>query len=165
MTLVRRANRANIDEIVRLKGELISESWPFEMDLDADWRARCAAVARELMDSGKTVFFVIDADAPSDGPAEGHAPKLAACASVSIEQHLPSPGGTGRSAYIGDMCTEPAYRGRGYGTALLDAVMAWAKEQGAGWASLFSTEQGRSIYVKAGFDPKGPFEHMSVDLH
>ena len=137
----------------------MEDGWPWEMTLDAQWYEQCAQVAAELVADAKHAFFVIDADG-SSGPGG----ELASGVSVAIEQHLPGPDGTGRAAYIGDMATHAAYRGRGYGSALLQHAMDWAREQGAGWASLFSTESGRHIYLKAGFDPKGPFEHMSIAL-
>lgn len=135
------------------------DGWPWDISLDDGWRVQCAQVAAQLLDSPQYACFVIDADS-----SRLAAPRLASCVSVSVEQHLPGPDGTGRSAYLGDMCTDPDYRGRGYGSTLLETAMKWAREQGAGWASLFATESGRSVYLKAGFSPNGPFEHLSVEL-
>lgn len=156
---VRRAEAADIPEIVRLKALLMEDGWPFDITLDEEWRERCTRVAADLIGQPHYACFVIDQDG-----AAGPGSALASCVSVSVEQHLPGPEGSGRSAYIGDMCTEPSYRGRGYGTRLLDEAMEWARGAGAGWASLFSTESGRAVYVKAGFAPEGPFEHLSIGL-
>lgn len=62
------------------------------------------------------------------------------------------------------MCTEAEFRGRGCGTALLDAALQWCREQEAGWVSLFSTESGDALYRKAGFSDEGPFQHLSMAL-
>lgn len=159
MTIIRRAVAADVPEIVRLKAVLIEDGWPWDISLDDTWRQQCTAVAQDLIAQPNHAFFVIDADASA-----GRGSELASCVSVAIEQHLPGPDGNGKSAYIGDMATDARFRGRGYGTALMNRAKEWAIEQGAGWASLFSTESGRSVYLKAGFSPEEPFEHMSAGL-
>ena len=133
----------------------MEDGWPFDVHLDDEWRRRCADVAAQLLSDSRHAFFVIDTD-------EGDA--LASCVSVSVEQHLPGPDGTGKSSYIGDMCTDERYRGRGYGAQLMQAALDWARAQGVGWVSLFSTDSGRPMYIKAGFSPNGPFEHLSMGL-
>jgi ribosomal protein S18 acetylase RimI-like enzyme len=49
------------------------------------------------------------------------------------------------------MATAPAARGRGAGTAVLDALVAYAREQGASsvWASVRTP--ARTLYERAGF--------------
>lgn len=137
----------------------MEDGWPFRVRLDDEWAQRCSEVAATLLEQDDQAFFVIDAD---DAATSN---KLAACISVAVQQHLPGPTGSGHAGYIGDMCTDPAYRGRGYGSSLLRHAMDWAAQQGAWGVSLWSTESGRPIYVKAGFESGGgPFEHMSVVL-
>lgn len=159
MVTVRRAEHSDIPEIVRLKGLLMEDGWPWHIELDDAWRERCAAAAATLLDSPNYACFVIDAE---EGAGPGT--PLASIVSTSVEQHLPGPDGSGRSAYLGDMSTDLVFRGRGYGKTLLDAALAWCREQDAGWVSLFSTESGHSLYRKAGFSPVGPFQHMSMGL-
>lgn len=159
MVTVRRADASDIPEIVRLKGLLMEDGWPWDIAIDDAWRARCAAIARDLMNAPNYACFVIDQD-----PAVGPGGALASIVSVSVEQHLPGPTGSGKSAYLGDMSTDLGFRGRGYGKALLDAGLVWCREQDAGWVSLFSTESGNSLYRKAGFRPDGSFQHMLRDL-
>lgn len=159
MVTVRRAEHPDISEIVRLKGLLMEDGWPWPIELDDAWRERCAEAAASLLDSPHYACFVIDAR-----KGAGPGTPLASIVSTSVEQHLPGPTGSGRSAYLGDMSTDITFRGRGYGTALLDAALAWCREQEAGWVSLFSTESGHALYRKAGFSPEGPFQHMSRGL-
>lgn len=156
---IRRAETSDIPEIVRLKAVLMTDGWPWPVELDDAWRERCAAVAQDLLSREDYACFVVDQDA--GGGAGG---PLASCVTATIEQHLPGPDGSGRSAYVGDMCTDEAFRGRGYGAGLLDAVLTWCRERGAGWVSLFSTESGDALYRKAGFSEQGPFLHMSMGL-
>lgn len=159
MIRVRRAEPADTPEIVRLKALLMQDGWPWDITLDNTWREHCAAIAAQLLASEHYACFVIDQveDAPVGSP-------LASCVSVSVEQHLPGPDGSGKSAYLGDMCTDGAFRGRGYGARLLDVGLDWCREQGAGWVSLFSTESGNALYEAAGFSVEGPFQHMSRAL-
>jgi ribosomal protein S18 acetylase RimI-like enzyme len=71
------------------------------------------------------------------------------------------------------MATAPAARGRGAGAAVLDALLAHAREQGASsvWASVRTP--ARTLYERAGFrqtsevfePPKiGPHVIMNLDL-
>ena len=111
---IRRATQDDVPEIVRLKALLMIDGWPFDIELDDAWRERCARVARQLLASDGYACFVIDR-------VEGAGPgsPLASCVTATVEQHLPGPDGSGRSAYVGDMCTDAEFRGRGCGTALL----------------------------------------------
>ena len=107
---IRRATQDDVPEIVRLKALLMIDGWPFDIELDDAWRERCARVARQLLASDGYACFVVDR-------VEGAGPgsPLASCVTATVEQHLPGPDGSGRSAYVGDMCTEAEFRGRGCG--------------------------------------------------
>ncbi|MCL2300006.1 MAG: GNAT family N-acetyltransferase [Firmicutes bacterium] len=58
---------------------------------------------------------------------------------------------TGRTAYVTNMYTENQYRRRGIATELLHAAIAEAKARGYGAVRLHASEDGKSIYRKAGF--------------
>jgi ribosomal protein S18 acetylase RimI-like enzyme len=57
----------------------------------------------------------------------------------------------GRDAYIMNMYTLPACRGRGIGTALFGRVLEHIETSGCEKALLHATEQGRALYEKFGF--------------
>ena len=57
----------------------------------------------------------------------------------------------GLEAYLSNMYTAPGWRGRGVGTALVEAVIAHLKGTRARRIWLHATEQGRPLYEKAGF--------------
>lgn len=59
----------------------------------------------------------------------------------------------GKNAYLACMYVEPAHRGAGIGTAILNRLLARAKEQGYDVVLLNSSELGRPLYEKAGFQP------------
>lgn len=152
---VRSATPDDAPEITRLKAVLMQTGWPVDVELDDGWYERCEQLARRLVDDPHQGWFVVDAP---DGPG------LAGCVSVAIHQHLPGPRGTGRSAYLGDMVTDPRHQGRGIGSGLLDHALAWAAEQGAGRIELYSTASGRPLYERAGFARGTTFEHLSRAL-
>jgi GNAT superfamily N-acetyltransferase len=58
---------------------------------------------------------------------------------------------SGRDAYIMNMYTLPAWRGRGIGTALFQQVLDEIRTSGSGKVLLHATEQGRALYEKFGF--------------
>jgi GNAT superfamily N-acetyltransferase len=64
---------------------------------------------------------------------------------------------TGRLGYILNMYTVPVARGRGVCTRLLQELMKEAKSLGLRYLHLHASEDGMSIYRKAGFaEPKRP---------
>ncbi len=74
----------------------------------------------------------------------------------SVSPRLVScPGYDGRVGYVANMSTDPAARGRGIGTAVLRAALAWLDAQGVQRTDLHATPEGQRIYEKAGFGPPG----------
>lgn len=55
--------------------------------------------------------------------------------------------------FIGDVYTEPAYRGRGFARILNEDAIAWLRKQGVTMIRLLASEAGRPLYEKLGFKP------------
>ena len=83
--------------------------------------------------------------------AEANGAVIAASGMV-FHHHPPSPANpSGREAFIMNMYTVPAHRGRGIATQLLRRLLDYARHQGCGSAVLHALPKGRSIYERAGF--------------
>lgn len=70
---------------------------------------------------------------------------------------------SGRVVRLGNLVVHPDHRRHGHGAALVDEIVRWSRTVGADEVFLDTTEQGRSLYQRAGFD--GPSARMSLPLH
>ena len=92
--------------------------------------------------------------APDDAPES-----VIAGAGVQRRRVPPFPSGsgptsriaTGRQALVLNVYTEPGWRRRGVARALLQAVLAWARESGVESLVLHASDQGRALYEQLGF--------------
>jgi GNAT superfamily N-acetyltransferase len=60
--------------------------------------------------------------------------------------------GVGREGYVLSMYTVPEHRRTGIASAIVDAMLAYAKDEDLRLC-LIATEQGRPVYERAGFVP------------
>jgi GNAT superfamily N-acetyltransferase len=58
-----------------------------------------------------------------------------------------------RRAWILNMYTEPKYRRRGFGRAIIETIVDWCRAQGFAWVSLHASDAGRHLYEVLGFTP------------
>jgi ribosomal protein S18 acetylase RimI-like enzyme len=69
-----------------------------------------------------------------------------------IDQRLPSPYNPGgRVGHVFGVVTDPAYRGRGHGRAVMEGLLAWFDASGARRVDLNASPDGMSLYRKLGF--------------
>ena len=61
----------------------------------------------------------------------------------------------GATGWIGALGVVPRARGRGLGTALTDACVAWLRDRGATTVLLHATDAGRPVYERVGFVAEG----------
>ncbi len=125
-------------------------------DQPGSWEETAREMVRsQLTGASGTLLgaFVVEADpAPGvTGPADGPVP-LAACAVGTVEERLPSPASpAGRFGFVFNVCTDPAYRGRGYARATTEALLGWFAEQGASRIDLHATPDAERMYRSFGF--------------
>lgn len=68
------------------------------------------------------------------------------------------------TAWIGMVLTDPAARGRGYATALLEHALRWVDGQGVETVKLDATAQGEPLYRKLGFVDEAPIERWAGEV-
>jgi len=66
-----------------------------------------------------------------------------------------------RRAMILNMYVESAQRRKGIAQALMEAMIAWCRENEFAYVSLHASEQGRGLYEKLGFKPT---DEMRLEL-
>ncbi|HEY7941922.1 MAG TPA: GNAT family N-acetyltransferase [Candidatus Limnocylindrales bacterium] len=61
--------------------------------------------------------------------------------------------GDPRRAVIVNVYTEPGWRGRGLARRIMEAILAWLREQGLQSVDLHASDAGRHLYETLGFEP------------
>lgn len=111
----------------------------------ADETALAEAIRRYLAAELPVGRFVARVAVDATGAVVG-------CGGLVAVQKPPSPGNhSGREAYIMNLYTVPEWRGRGVAARIFAALVAEARAAGAELLRLHATEDGRSIYARAGF--------------
>jgi len=113
---------------------------------------RLTARLRELVSAGDTAVLV--AGAGPDG--------------LAVLRFRPSLWSSALECYLAELYVVPALRGRGLGRVLLDAAIALARERGADYMDLGTSEDdvaARALYESAGFTnlerlPDGPVMYV-----
>src|ERR1700733_11773131 len=82
--------------------------------------------------------------------------RLVGAMNLTVFERMPRPGrARARWGYLGNAFVLAAYRNRGIGGQLLDAVLDHAQEQGFARVVLSPTERAIPFYQRAGFGPAG----------
>ncbi|WP_306320792.1 MULTISPECIES: GNAT family N-acetyltransferase [unclassified Streptomyces] len=143
MTVVRRATPADAEELVRLRKIMLDAMRPSD---DVEWQPHAAKTLRSHLADGGGPLAVFVVDAP-DVPGT-----LAACATGTINLSLGSPGNPeGTSGHVFNVCTDPAYRRRGYSRACMEALLAWFEEREVRRVDLHASTEGEPLYSSLGF--------------
>ena len=135
---VRRAGAGDAGDLTRLRG-LMHRAMGDEPT--PEWQRVCEAdFARRLAEPGFVAFVVVDGGRVVSGGAGW------------LEEHLPSPYALdARRGHIASMSTDPAYRRRGHGRAVFEALMGWFVDHGVTRVDLRATPDGRALYEAFGF--------------
>jgi GNAT superfamily N-acetyltransferase len=133
---IRRASCADLDTMVNLLGLLFEQ----EADFAVDPVRQRAGLELLLGDQVRGQLFV----AIGDGRVIG---MLSALTTVSTAEG-------GLAGWIEDVVVEPAYRGRGIGSRLLDHAVGWARSVGIRRLSLLTdadNARALALYEQHGF--------------
>ncbi|PWI42684.1 GNAT family N-acetyltransferase [Streptomyces sp. ICBB 8177] len=148
MHTVRSAGPADAPELMRLR-RLMFEAMNGHAR-PGPWERTGAELVRSMLAAGpaessapRLGAFVVDAQTGTG---------LAACAVGTVEQRLPAPSHpTGRFGFVFNVCTDPAYRGRGYARATTEALLRWFADQGVTRVDLHATTEAEGMYRAMGF--------------
>jgi GNAT superfamily N-acetyltransferase len=139
MSRVRRAVEDDVAELIRLRA-LLFESLGGDFfnpsSADDGWKDVLAAVLKDQLTADAVRILVVDGDGG-----------LAACGIGTIEQWLPGPHlRNGRIGHVIGMVTDPAYRRRGHGRAILEGLLDWFRERGAARVDLHASPAAEPLY-------------------
>jgi GNAT superfamily N-acetyltransferase len=154
----RRAELADAQELVRLRGLMLQALGQVSGLPDADWRAAaCAWFAERLAHRrDRFVAYVIGGQ-----PGE----RLLACGLAWLDERVPSPTcPNGLRGHVTGMYTEPHARGRGHGRAILAELLGWLQQHGMAVVELHASAEGAPLYRSAGFQ-QTDYPAMSLRLN
>ncbi|MFC7216878.1 GNAT family N-acetyltransferase [Streptomyces polyrhachis] len=140
---IRPARVGDASELVRLRRMMFAAM--NGRDEPGSWERDARAVLEEQLGAEPAALgaFVVDGAEPG---------RLAACAVGRMEQRLPAPGHpTGRFGFVFSVCTEPRYRGRGYGRGVMLALLDWFAGRGVSRVDLHASPEAERLYRSLGF--------------
>lgn len=147
MPLIRPATVHDVDDIHRLKYQLV-RTWypdPAEVDDHPTYASTLRGRITEVIDHPWYHYVVAEVDG-----------RVVACMSASIHKALPGPDWTGINAHMGDLFVQEDKRGMGLAGMLMDNCLAWCREQGAWSARMHATRMAVPMYLKQGWQPPEP---------
>ncbi|HET7236012.1 MAG TPA: GNAT family N-acetyltransferase [Actinomycetota bacterium] len=145
---IRPATLEDVDELARLR-------WEFRVEAGT---AVTASFDGFLEGFRGFATDVLAGDAWRAWVAEGDAGGLVGCAWLQLVEKVPHPSRTRWErpvGYVTNMYVEPAARDAGLGRALLDALVAHARERGVDGLMLWPSERSTPFYRRAGFGREG----------
>jgi GNAT superfamily N-acetyltransferase len=135
--VIRQAEHADLNAVARLRRESAAEQ---DGDgADPSFEERFSAwYARE---SSRRIMWLAEVDG-----------RLVGAMNLSVFERMPRPGRAPSCwGYLGNAFVLAAYRNRGIGRQLLDAVLGYASENGFARVVLSPTERSIPFYARAGF--------------
>lgn len=143
--LIRRASADDAEIIARHRVHMFEE-----MDFGTPEHRQHAGIdfiewVRPLLDRGEYCgWFALAPDG-----------SVAAGVGLWIHTWPPTPGDEGRArGWIGNVFTEPAYRGQGLARRLMETLLHYARAQNLAMVWLHATPDGRPLYESLGFEAK-----------
>jgi GNAT superfamily N-acetyltransferase len=141
---IRKAGVEDLEDLIRLRFALLRTTRGVEKLQDEEALAEATRhyLVREIP-AGRFHAWV--------GVAEG---RVVACSGLVPFSRPPMPDTLASlEAYILNMYTEPAWRGRGLARALFLELVRFSRELGVGRLLLHATDEGRPLYESVGFAP------------
>ncbi|GCB50686.1 GNAT family N-acetyltransferase [Streptomyces sp. NL15-2K] len=155
----RSATVADIEELVRLRGHLLSSGTGVyvarDPEEDAAWRrAYRAWLGRVLAGPADRVHVTV----------VGTPETLAACAIAVVDERAPTARcPNGLTGWVQTVVVDPPWRRRGLGARVMDHALGWLRAREVSAVVLQTTEDGAPLYQKLGFAPTGE-DLLTLDL-
>ncbi len=142
--VIRRATLADIEALARLRLALLREMGNIRDEgQEAPLLDALRGYLQRTMATDEFLAWVAECDG-----------QVVAISGLVFFERPPDAGNlAGVEAYLMNMYTLPAWRGRGLARALLDEIIGYVRTTPARRISLHATEAGRPIYENAGFVP------------
>ena len=155
---IRRAELRDVEALVRLRFELMHMAAALGVPTnlsEEDWEAVREAT-REYFEKALASGEHCGVVAEAEGIVVG-------CGGIVFMERPPYQGNLqGREAYLMNMYTEPEWRGKGIGSAIVAELLRCARNAGAKRVSLDAEQNARRLYAQAGFH--GNVEAMEILL-
>ena len=155
---VRRAELRDVEALVRMRFELMHVAAALGVPTDlseSEWE-EVREATREYFSRALPAGEHCGVVAEVEGIVVG-------CGGIVFMERPPYQGNLkGREAYLMNMYTEPEWRGKGIGAAIVGELLRCAREAGAKRVSLDAEQNARRLYAKAGFH--GNVEAMEILL-
>lgn len=132
-------------ELVRLRGIMLeaTDGLPTE---PGPWQETAVKILRDRLTQPEPTMAAFVIDRP------GEPGRLAACAVGTIEERLGGPRNpSGLNGYVFNVCTEEAFRRRGFSRACMLSLISWYVRRGVGRVALRPSEDGAPLYHSLGF--------------
>jgi len=149
--LIRMASLNDIDTLVKVRFDYFAaEKWVVSSEQYAIIEKNLRLYFLKRLNTDFFAAFV-DVDA-----------KVASVAFLAIS-HLPASLSfpTGRTGTVYNVLTYPEYRKRGYATSTMNLLLEESKKQNLSYVDLSSSESGKPLYQKLGFNELKPNEHFT----
>ncbi|HZM74801.1 MAG TPA: GNAT family N-acetyltransferase [Candidatus Limnocylindrales bacterium] len=142
---VRRATTDDAWELVRLRGIML-EAVDGIPTAPGPWQQTTVKILRNRLTQPEPTMAAFVIDRP------GEPGMLAACAVGTIEERLGGPRNpSGLAGYVFNVCTEGAFRRRGYSRACMLSLLSWYRESGVERIDLRASDDGAPLYRSLGF--------------
>jgi GNAT superfamily N-acetyltransferase len=135
----RRGDRADAEPLGRLRAASMIEMGYLRAEERERFAVRASADIRELFDASRWIAWVL-----CDGE------HVAGSACATFFERLPYPDGA-RHAEVGGVYVEPAYRGHGHASRLVQAVLAEVRAAGVRGTFLRPSPRSKALYARLGF--------------
>lgn len=138
--MIRRATVNDAYTIARFRQAMYDEMAPDQPSTPV-YRDALYVYWYQTLESGAGVGWIAEVDEQPVGMTM-----------LLIHQHPPRPTGDVRRGFVSSVYVAPLFRRQGHGEALMDAVIAYGREQGLQRLELRASEMGRPLYERMGFE-------------